>query len=221
MESKDTMGNGNADNKNINSTEQLSFSFEITFKILLIIQIIIFIFMLLFFGLNHLILFIVSITVAIRMFIGINNQRPNYYIKGLFLFIMSFICHVIKIIFRFILTYFIYKNKEDISDLRDMNIIETNNILWIKGFDIKLNGLWSLIILILFMIYWIILIILFEYKKNCFYYNDAKEAEEYTSLINQFYQRHINDENIQIDSAQVNNNNNNIMNINNDINVNS
>jgi len=219
MESKDTMGNGNGGSKNINSTEELSFTFAITFKILLIIQIIIFIFMLIFFGLNHLVLFIISITVAIRMFIGINNQRPNYFIKGLFLFIMSFICHVIKIIFRFILTYFVYKNKEDISDLRDMNIIETNNILWIKGFDIKINGLWSMIILILFMIYWFVLIILFEYKKKCFYYNDAKETEEYISLINQFYQRQQNNDNIQIDSAQANNNN--IMNINNNINENS
>ena len=174
--------------------------------------------MLIFFRLNLLVLFIISITVAIRMFIGINNQRPNYFIKGLFLFIMSFICHVIKIIFRFILTYFVYKNKEDISDLRDMNIIETNNILWIKGFDIKINGLWSMIILILFMIYWFVLIILFEYKKKCFYYNDAKETEEYISLINQFYQRQQNNDNIQIDSAQANNN---INNINNNINENS
>ncbi len=218
MESKDTMGNVN--NKDINSTEELSFAYEITFKILLIIQIIIFIFMFLFFGLNHLVLFVISTTVAIRMFIGIHNQRPNYYIKGLFLFIMCFICHVIKIIFRFILTYFVYKNKEDINDLRDMNIIETNNILWIKGFDIKINGLWTMIILILFMIYWIILIILLESKKKCFYYNDEKETEEYISLINQFYQKQQNNENIQIDPAQTNNNNN-IMNVNNNINANS
>ena len=219
MESKDTMRNGNTDIKNINSTEELSFAYAITFKILLIIQMIIFIFMLLLFGLNHLILFVISITVAIRMFIGINNQRPNYFIKSLFLFIMSFICHVIKIIFRFILTYFIYKNKENISDLRDMNIIETNNILWIKGFDIKLNGLWSMIILILFMIYWIILIILFEIKKKCFNYIDEKETEVYTSLINQYYQRQLNNENIQISPTQPNNNN--IINVNNNFNENS
>ena len=74
---------------------------------------------------------------------------------------MSFACHIIKIIFRYILTCFIYKNQNDITNLRDMNIIETKSILWIPGFDIKLDGMWTLIILILFMIYWAILIALF------------------------------------------------------------
>ena len=68
-----------------------------------------------------------------------------------------------------------------------MNIIETKKILWIPGFDIKLNGIWTLIILIAFMVYWAILIALFERKRNYFNYQDQKEYEEYLSLINEFY----------------------------------
>ena len=85
------------------------------------------------------------------------------------------------------MTYFIYKKENDITNLKDMNIIETESILWIPGFDIKLNGIWTLIILIAFMLYWLILIILFENKRNCFNHQDQKEYDEYLFLINEYY----------------------------------
>ena len=205
-ESKDTMTNG----KNISQKDfilnELSKTKIIIFKILLIIHIIINFFTLIFFGLNQIVLFVVSTTIIIRMYIGIKNGKPNYFTKGLFLFIMCFVCHVIKIIFRFTLTYFIFKNREDISNLKDMNIIETNTILWIKNFDIKLNGMWSLIIIIIFMIYWIILIIIFELNKKYFNYNDIEEKNNYLSLINNYY---LQQNNNQVDAVVVNNNNNN------------
>ena len=144
-------------------------------------------FMLMFFGLNQVILFVVSMTLMIRMFIGLQNKRPQYFINCLFMFNWSFVCNLIKIIFRYLLTYFTIKKQYDISKLKDMNIIETESILWIPGFDIKLDGIWTLIILILFMVYWAILIALFESKRNCFNYQDQKEYEEYLALINEYY----------------------------------
>lgn len=170
-----------------NSEEELSYFYELLFKILLIIQMIILFIMFVFFGLNHLVLFVASLTITIRMFIGVKDKRPNYFIKGLFFFIWCFVAHVIKIIFRFLLTFFIYK-KHDIDNLKDMNIIETNTILWIKGFDIKLNGIWTIIILLIFMIFWIFLIILFSQKKKCFNYIDQKVRNEYNKIIDEFYQ---------------------------------
>ena len=177
---------GNQSNEN-STSEGLSPGYSVVFKILLIILMIINIFMLMFFGLNQVILFVVSMTLMIRMFIGLQNKRPQYFINCLFMFNWSFVCNLIKIIFRYILTYFTIKKHNDISKLKDMNIIETESILWIPGFDIKLDGIWTLIILSLFMVYWVILIVLFESKRNCFNYQDQKEYEEYLSLINAFY----------------------------------
>ena len=169
------------------NNEGLSPGYSVVFKILLIILMIINIFMLMFFGLNQVILFVVSMTLMIRMFIGLQNKRPQYFINCLFMFNWSFVCNLIKIIFRYLLTYFTIKKQYDISKLKDMNIIETESILWIPGFDIKLDGIWTLIILILFMVYWAILIALFESKRNCFNYQDQKEYEEYLALINEYY----------------------------------
>ena len=206
-ENKDTMKNSN--DKIIQKEgplEELNSTSQLIFEILLIIQIIILFIIFLFFGLNHLVLFIVSVTVAIRMFIGIKNRRPNYFIKGLFLFIWCFIGHIIKIIFRYILTYFVFKNQCNISNLKDMNIIETTRILWIKGFDIKINGLWSIIIIIIFMIFWLLLIILFEIKKKYFDYIDNTGRDEYINLINEYHEKHplYN----QVPPVEINNNNN-------------
>lgn len=178
-ERTDAIGNQN--------NEGLSPGYSVVFKILLIILMIINIFMLMFFGLNQVILFVVSMTLMIRMFIGLQNKRPQYFINCLFMFNWSFVCNLIKIIFRYLLTYFTIKKQYDISKLKDMNIIETESILWIPGFDIKLDGIWTLIILILFMVYWAILIALFESKRNCFNYQDQKEYEEYLALINEYY----------------------------------
>ena len=178
-ERTDAIGNQN--------NEGLSPGYSVVFKILLIILMIINIFMLMFFGLNQVILFVVSMTLMIRMFIGLQNKRPQYFINCLFMFNWSFVCNLIKIIFRYLLTYFTIKKQYDISKLKDMNIIETESILWIPGFDIKLDGIWTLIILILFMVYWTILIALFESKRNCFNYQDQKEYEEYLALINEYY----------------------------------
>ena len=178
-ERTDAIGNQN--------NEGLSPGYSVVFKILLIILMIINIFMLMFFGLNQVILFVVSMTLMIRMFIGLQNKRPQYFINCLFMFNWSFVCNLIKIIFRYLLTYFTIKKQYDISKLKDMNIIETESILWIPGFDIKLDGIWTLIILILFMVYWSILIVLFESKRNCFNYQDQKEYEEYLALINEYY----------------------------------
>ena len=185
--------NENTLNKNISS------GYLLTFKILLIIHLITNIFMLMFFGMNQVVLFVITTTLIIRMFIGMHKHIYKYFINCLFLFNMSFVFHIIKIIFRFILTYFIYKNEYEISNLKDMNIIETESILWIPGFDIKLNGMWTLIVLVLFMIYWAILIILFESKRNCFNIFDQKEYDEYLALINEYYKL---PRKVQISNAQ-------------------
>ena len=174
-------------NENISVINNISDGYLLTFKILLIVHFITNIFMLMFFGMNQVVLFVVTIILEIRMFIGLHKKIYKYFINCLFLFNMSFACHIIKIIFRYILTCFIYKNQNDITNLRDMNIIETESILWIPGFDIKLDGMWTLIILILFMIYWAILIALFESKRNCFDIFDQKEYDEYLTLINEYY----------------------------------
>ena len=167
--------------------EELSETYSLLFKILLIIQIIIFIVMFIFFGLNHLILFVVSTTVTIRLLLGIHYKRPNYYNASLFLFILLFVSYIIKIVFRFILTFLIFENRDNIGNLQDMNIIKTENILWIKGFDIKINGLWTIIILSIFMLFWLFVIILLSKKQNCFEYFDNTGNEEYTKLIDEFY----------------------------------
>ena len=174
-------------NENIPVRNNISDGYLLTFKILLIVHFITNIFMLMFFGMNQVVLFVVTIILEIRMFIGLHKKIYKYFINCLFIFNMSFACHIIKIIFRYILTCFIYKNQNDITNLRDMNIIETESILWIPGFDIKLDGMWTLIILILFMIYWAILIFLFESKRNCFDIFDQKEYDEYLTLINEYY----------------------------------
>ena len=173
---------------NENSIEKnISVGYLLTFQILLIFHLIINIFMFMFFGMNQIVLFVITTTLIIRMFIGLNKQIYKYFINCLFLYNMSFVCHIIKIIFRFLLAYFTYKKENDITNLKDMNIIETESILWIPGFDIKLNGMWTLIILICFMIYWAILIILFQSKKNCFNIFDQKEYDTYLALINEYY----------------------------------
>ena len=174
-------------NENIPVRNNISDGYLLTFKILLIVHFITNIFMLMFFGMNQVVLFVVTIILEIRMFIGLHKKIYKYFINCLFIFNMSFACHIIKIIFRYILTCFIYKIQNDITNLRDMNIIETESILWIPGFDIKLDGMWTLIILILFMIYWAILIFLFESKRNCFDIFDQKEYDEYLTLINEYY----------------------------------
>ena len=173
---------------NENSIEKnISAGYLLTFQILLIFHLIINIFMFMFFGMNQIVLFVITTTLIIRMSIGLNKQIYKYFINCLFLYNMSFVCHIIKIIFRFLLTYFTYKKENDITNLKDMNIIETKSILWIPGFDIKLNGMWTLIILICFMIYWAILIIIFQSKKNCFNIFDQKEYDTYLALINEYY----------------------------------
>ena len=180
----DSLDNDNNNNNSVN--EELSPGYCLTFKILLIILMIINLFMLMFFGMNHVVFFTVSMTLIIRMFIGLQNKRPKHFINSLFLFNMIFACHIIKIVFRFIMTYFVNKKQYKITNLKDMDIIVTETILWIPGFDIKLNGMWTLIILILFMVYWAVLIILFENKRNCFNYIDQIEYDEYLVLINQY-----------------------------------
>ena len=180
----DSLGNENNNENSLNL--ELSQGFCLLFKLLLIILMIINVFILMFFGMNQMILFVVTMTLMIRMFIGLQNKRPQYFINCLFMFNMSFACHIIKIVFRYIMTYFVFKKQYDITNLKDMNIIETETILWIPGFDIKLNGIWTLIILIIFMVYWAVLIILFEKKRNCFNYQDQFEYEEYLALINQY-----------------------------------
>ena len=179
-------GNENENEISISNNE-LSKGYCLAFQILLIFLIIINIFMLMFFGMNQAVLFIATTTLIIRMFIGLHNQRPKYFVNCLFLFNMSFACHIIKIIFRYTLTYFVYKKQFDMTKLKDIDIIVTESILWIPGFDIKLNGIWTLIILIAFMLYWLILIILFENKRNCFNHQDQKEYDEYLFLINEYY----------------------------------
>ena len=176
----------NKSNNEKSMSQELSSGYYLLFKILLIILMIINIFMLMFFGMNQVVLFVVSMTLNIRMLIGLQNKISQYFINCLFMFNMNFACHIIKIIFRYILTYFVYKKQFDITNLKDMNIIETKTILWIPGFDIKLNGMWTLIILILFMAYWAVLIALFESKRNIFNTLDEKEYSKYLALINQY-----------------------------------
>ena len=209
---EETYHQDNANETNLQKDE-ISSSFIIT-KILLIIHMLVIFVLFLFFGFNHLVLFVATLTVTIRMYLGIVYNISNYFINGHFLFVMCFICHIIKIIFRFLLTYFVYKNKENISNLKDMDIIKTETILWIKGFDIKINGLWSLIIIIIFMIFWLILIILFQIQKKSFKNNiDEREKEQYMNLINQYYQTN--------PFNEVNNNNNDNNEQNNNVNINN
>jgi hypothetical protein len=204
--------------ENLSTFPELSNTYCLIFKILLIILIIINIFMLMFFGLNNIILFVVALTLIIRMFIGLHNKRPHYFINSLFLFNMCFACHIIKIIFRYIMTYYTYKKEYDISNIKDVNIIETQSILWIPGFDIKLSGMWTLIILILFMIYWAVLIALFESKREYFNHIDKKEYDEYLDLINKYYKlprqnNQVPDNNvINLENQQIQNNNEDIKN---------
>ena len=186
MENKENENN-KIENVANNPVLELSKTYSILFKILLIIQIIIFIIMFIFFGLNHLILFVVSTTVTIRLLLGIHYKRPNYYNTSLFLFIMLFVTYIIKILFRFILTFLIFKKRDNIDNLQDMNIIETKSILWINGFDIKINGLWTIIILIIFMIFWLLIIILLSQKKIFFNYKDNTLDEKYIKIIDEFY----------------------------------
>ena len=161
----------------------------ILFEILLIIHLIVLIVMLLFFGLNHLILFVAATTINIRMLLGVKFNKPNYYNKGLFFFIWCFAFYLIKIIFRFLLTFFTFKLRDNVDKLTDMNIIETKNILWIRKFDISLNGLWAIIIFAIFMIFWLILIILFTKNQYYFNYADKNNDSQYITLIKEFYER--------------------------------
>ena len=178
-DSNENLENANTNNQNKLQEEGLSPTYIIIFKILLIIHIILIFIMFVFFGFNHLVLFVSSMVITIRMYLGVHNKNTNYFIKSLFFFVWCFIGHAIKIIFRFILTYFVFKNQDHISNLKDMNILSTENILWIKGFDIKLNGIVSLIIIIIFMAFWLALIILFEIKKKNFNYSTDDKEEIY------------------------------------------
>ena len=116
------------------------------------------------------------------------------------------------------MTYYTYKKEYDISNIKDVNIIETESILWIPGFDIKLSGMWTLIILILFMIYWAVLIALFESKREYFNHIDKKEYDEYLELINKYYKlprqnNQVPDNNvINLENQQIQNNNEDIKN---------
>ena len=62
------------------------------------------------------------------------------------------------------------------------------------------------------MVYWIVLIVLFELKVDCLKLSNDRDNEVYFSLINQFYQKQdnnqiqINEENNNIISNNINNN---------------
>ena len=158
-------------------------------KIMIIIIIIYNIAIFLFSGMNHLILFIPSITSAIRIFIGFNNNIYDYAYKGLVLFIMCLICQIIKFIFRFILTYFIIKKDNNSKgNILDYEFIEFKNVLWINDFDIKINGTATLIIYIVFFAVWLFIIILVQFQKKKFPKN--KDSSKYEEIINLYYSCH-------------------------------
>ena len=140
----------------------------------------------LFSGINQLILFIPSVTSAIRIFIGFNNNIYDYVYKGQVLFIMCFICQIIKFIFRFILTYFIIKkNNHSGGNILDYNFIECKNVLWVNDFYIKINGVSTLIIFIVFFVAWLFIILLIQCQKEKFPKN--KNSSKYEEIINLYY----------------------------------
>ena len=64
---------------NENSIEKnISAGYLLTFQILLIFHLIINIFMFMFFGMNQIVLFVITTTLIIRMFIGLNKQIYKY-----------------------------------------------------------------------------------------------------------------------------------------------
>ena len=166
---------------------KLSPGYAIFFKILLIIQIIALVVMLVLFGLNHLVLFVASITTAIRIYLGIQYDKPSYYNKGLYFFLWCFGFHVLKIIYCTLLSFLTIKLRDNKDNLKDMQIIETKRILGINGFNIYLNGVWTLMIFGFCIGFWLLLLILFYEKQYCFDYVDTKEDKKYLALINEFY----------------------------------
>ena len=161
------------------------------FKLLLIIHLIILLAMFVLFGLNHLLLYVVSTTVTIRMLFGVIYNIPDYYNKGLYFTVWCFVFNAIEITIRFLVSFFTYKIRDNITDLREMKIIETNRFLWFKGFSISLDGLSTLIILGFFMAFWALLIVLFNLKKSYFDFEDRREDKKYLDIIQQFYEKHI------------------------------
>ena len=168
-------------------------------QIMLIIIIIFNIAIFLFSGMNHLILFIPSITSAVRIIIGFNNNLYDYVFKGLVLFIMCFVCQIIKFVFRFILMYFIIKNNDEIKgNILDCDFIECKNVLWINDFDIKINGVGTLIIFIVFFVFWFFVIFLIQCQKEKF--PKIKNSSKYEEIINLYYSCHNSSDNTNLAS---------------------
>ena len=67
-------------NENISVINNISDGYLLTFKILLIVHFITNIFMLMFFGMNQVVLFVVTIILEIRMFIGLHKKIYKYFI---------------------------------------------------------------------------------------------------------------------------------------------
>ena len=160
------------------------------FKVLLIIHLIILLAMFVLFGLNHLLLYVVSTTVTLRMLFGVKYNVPDYYNKGLYFTVWLIIFNAIEITIRFLVSFYTYKIRDNITDLREMKIIETNRFLWFKGFNISLDGLSTLIILGFFMAFWALIIILFHLKKSYFDFVDRREDKKYYGIIEEFYKDH-------------------------------
>ena len=124
------------------------------------------------------------------MLFGVKYNVPDYYNKGLYFTVWLFIFNAIEITIRFLVSFCTYKIRDNITDLREMKIIETNRFLWFKGFNISLDGLSTLIILGFFMAFWALIIILFHLKKPYFDFVDRREDKKYYGIIEEFYKDH-------------------------------
>lgn len=157
-------------------------------KILLITSILFNIFTFLLFGWNHLILFTATITILFRIYFGVKDKKAYYFLKGLSAFIMCFTAFIIKILFRLIMSCIANRDDEENNFLK-RNFFETNHIFWIKGFDIKINGLGFIIFFLAFLALWITMIIFFNFQKKWFASMTSKNSiNTYSNLIDSFYE---------------------------------
>ena len=158
-------------------------------KIFLITHLIILFSMFVMFGLNHLLLYVVSTTVTLRIYFGVKYNKPDYYNKGLYFTTWLFVFNAIEITIRFFVSFFTYKIRDDIVDLREMKMIETDRFLWFKGFRFSFSGYSTVLILGFFMAFWGLLILLLNANKPYFDFEDRREDEKYLPIIHEFYNK--------------------------------
>lgn len=196
QEEESKIKSSNNNNKDINSTQEISGeetltnTFIILDKIFLIFFILFNIFIFFIFGWNHLVLFTVTMTILIRIYLGVKNKNAYYFLKGSTALNMCFLAYMVKIIFRLIMTCVSHNvNNEKDYNFLEYNFFETNHIFWINGFDIKINGFGFIIFFIVFCVVWIFMIIFLRLQKKKFIpYISKNGIDTYSSLIDAYYE---------------------------------